>query len=75
MSKLTSEAELSGQFPKGTKVKLIAGGPTMAVKGYIVSFGDEHDPIVICQWFSGKKLETGNFAPETLVKDDGEEKK
>jgi uncharacterized protein YodC (DUF2158 family) len=32
---------------------------------------------ILCQWFSGKKLETGSFAPETLdlVKDDAEEKR
>lgn len=37
----------------------------------------EFDQTVECQWFSGKKLETGRFAPETLVlvKDDAEGKK
>lgn len=27
-----------------------------------------------CQWFSGKKLESGDFAPETLVVVKDEEK-
>jgi uncharacterized protein YodC (DUF2158 family) len=59
------------EFPKGTKVKLISGGPIMVVKGYHL-----FDDTIICQWFSGKKLEAGQFAPETLVlvKDDTEEK-
>jgi uncharacterized protein YodC (DUF2158 family) len=59
------------KFPKGMKVKLVSGGPTMAVKGY-----HEFDETMVCQWFSGKKLESGMFAPETLVvvTDDADEK-
>jgi uncharacterized protein YodC (DUF2158 family) len=49
------------QFPKGATVKLISGGPIMVVKGFSLD-GEIH-----CQWFSGKKLEQGFFAPETLV--------
>jgi uncharacterized protein YodC (DUF2158 family) len=63
---------MSSQFSKGTRVSLISGGPVMAVKDI-----SEFDQTVECQWFSGKKLETGRFAPETLVlvKDDAEGKK
>jgi uncharacterized protein YodC (DUF2158 family) len=61
---------LGDRFPKGSVVRLISGGPAMSVK-------DTHfDNTLVCQWFSGKKLETGIFAPETLVvvKDEPEDK-
>ena len=69
MSKNTKAWEK--QFPIGAKVRLISGGPTMAVKGHHEFSGD-----IECQWFSGKKLEYRLFAPETLVlvKDDEAEK-
>jgi uncharacterized protein YodC (DUF2158 family) len=61
-------------FPKGAKVQLNVGGPTMVVKNHVEPmFGPLHEKReILCQWFSGKKLETGSFAPETLVlvKDD-----
>jgi uncharacterized protein YodC (DUF2158 family) len=59
------------QFPKGTMVRLISGGPNMTVNDY-----HDFDGSVTCVWFSGKKLERGNFARETLVlvTDDTEEK-
>jgi uncharacterized protein YodC (DUF2158 family) len=69
------------QFPKGAKVQLNVGGPIMAVRDYVEpGFGvsiAEVAPQVRCQWFSGKKLESGLFAPETLVlvKDDAEQEK
>ena len=73
------------QFPKGAKVHLSAGGPTMAVKGHvepnmlsaIAADSGKSSGEILCQWFSGKKLESGRFAPETLVlvKDDAEEKR
>lgn len=67
------------QFHKGAKVKLNVGGPVMAVKDHVESSFEvglgNRDWQVQCQWFSGKKLETGLFASETLVlvKDDAEE--
>ena len=61
-----------------------AGGPTMAVKGHVepnmltalAGDSEKSSGEILCQWFSGKKLESGRFAPETLVlvKDDAEEK-
>ncbi|HEX3654909.1 MAG TPA: DUF2158 domain-containing protein [Pirellulales bacterium] len=59
------------KFKVGDKVRLIVGGPVMAVKNT-----DQIDNIY-CQWFAGKKLEGGYFAPETLEKvtDEGEQKK
>jgi uncharacterized protein YodC (DUF2158 family) len=63
--------------PKGQEFRLNAGGPIMAVKGYAEDDFFSDGPGVVCQWFSGRKLESGNFAPETLilVKDDAEEER
>ena len=67
---MAKKADLEQQFPKGTKVKLNVGGPIMSVKDY-----DNYGGMIICQWFSGKKLEQGLFAPETLIvaNDDSDE--
>lgn len=64
------------QFPKGAKVRLNVGGPIMVVKNHIEGTLGSLKEQILCQWFSGKKLESGHFAPETLVlvKDDVEEK-
>jgi uncharacterized protein YodC (DUF2158 family) len=61
----------SSNVIKGMLVRLVSGGPTMSVKDVIFN------GTVVCQWFSGKKLETGSFAPETLVvvKDESQDKK
>lgn len=64
------------KFPKGAKVQLNVGGPTMVVKDHVepnfMSSSGLETREILCQWFSGKKLEIGRFAPETLVlaKDD-----
>ncbi len=50
-------------FPVGTKVKLVAGGPVMVVSKPDDAFKNG----LRCQWFSGKKLEQGYFPPETLI--------
>jgi hypothetical protein len=50
------------QFPKGTKVGFITGGPTMAVDGYfepieVAGFRDADDAHkIICHWFSRTTL-------------------
>ncbi|WP_348700319.1 DUF2158 domain-containing protein [Duganella fentianensis] len=51
-------------YKVGDSVKLKAGGPVMSVQalpqpGYRQYY--------VCQWFAGKKLESGNFAEESLV--------
>jgi uncharacterized protein YodC (DUF2158 family) len=66
------------KFFIGAKVKLNAGGPVMAVKEHAANENWSLGGLeIVCQWFSGKKLETGRFAPETLilVKDDAEPEK
>lgn len=45
----------------GSIVKLKSGGPEMTVQH------KESDPTYYwCQWFAGKKLEKGRFAPASL---------
>jgi len=51
------------EFKTGDTVKLISGGPTMTVESISNYDGDIH-----CQWFAGKKLESGKFPPDSLVR-------
>lgn len=58
------------KYKIGDVVKLNAGGPEMSIKqldpGYIPppsSFRGSYR----CQWFSGKKLDHGDFPEESLV--------
>lgn len=65
-------ASSSDRVPKykiGDKVKLNVGGPDMAIKethpGYPGSsnfYGTYR-----CQWFGGKKLDSGDFPEENLI--------
>lgn len=59
------------KFNVGDKVKLNAGGPDMSVSKIGKSFNKENKLVFNgsydCQWFAGKKLETGTFRQETLV--------
>lgn len=53
----------ANQFVSGTIVKLKSGGPDMTVqKEVALSTGS----VLRCQWFAGKKLESGDFPPESL---------
>jgi uncharacterized protein YodC (DUF2158 family) len=52
-----------GEFSVGDTVQLKSGGPVMTVAA-VPGISDRN---VRCQWFGGKKLESGYFAPETLV--------
>lgn len=49
------------KFKLGETVRLVAGGPDMAVK--VVGTTN-----YTCQWFAGKKLEQGTFPGESLIK-------
>lgn len=51
------------EFSVGDTVQLKSGGPVMTVAD-VPDFSDRN---VRCQWFGGKKLESGYFAPETLI--------
>jgi uncharacterized protein YodC (DUF2158 family) len=47
-----------GRFQVGDVVKLKSGGPEMTVKH---QYDDDDDYEYQCQWFAGKKLESGRF--------------
>lgn len=57
--------ETESKFPPGSIVKFRINSPQMVVRGYQASY-------VKCQWFAGKKLEEGLFAPESLVLVEGD---
>ncbi|WP_433785483.1 YodC family protein [Pseudomonas frederiksbergensis] len=50
------------EFKVGNIVKLKSGGPDMTVKYYRAP-----GEVYVCQWFAGKKLDSGEFKPESLV--------
>ena len=51
----------------GTIVKLTSGGPDMAVKEVLLSIStQEPTGNFRCQWFAGKKLDSGIFPRESL---------
>ena len=58
-------------MPKQTKYKvgdivsLKSGGPDMTIKAESVS-SSSGVITYTCQWFAGKKLESGSFPPESL---------
>jgi uncharacterized protein YodC (DUF2158 family) len=48
------------KFKSGDQVQLKSGGPKMTIDHYTSS---AH---VVCHWFAGNKLETGNFQQDAL---------
>ncbi len=53
----------SHEFTVGTIVKLKSGGPEMTIQREVVfSTGN----VLRCQWFAGKKLESGDFPADSL---------
>ena len=50
------------KFAIGNIVKLKSGGPEMTVH----SLPDAPGKTYRCQWFAGKKLESGSFPPDSL---------
>ena len=61
---------MAEKFTVGEIVQLKSGGPDMTVEEY-VSFAGQYR----CQWFGGKKLESGTFPPESLKKVTAADKK
>lgn len=51
-------------YSVGDVVKLRSGGPEMTISSVPDS---EYRDYYHCQWFAGKKLESGNFQEEQLV--------
>ena len=56
----------TNDFEEGQMVRLKSGGPTMTVSSTT-------DAYIHCQWFAGKKLESGNFRRDVLVKVESDE--
>lgn len=57
------------QYAAGDLVRLKSGGPTMTVADISDVSG------VRCQWFAGKKMESGWFPPESLIEGTDDEAK
>lgn len=56
-------------YKVGEIVKLKSGGPDMTVKNINKHFRDDtFSGTYDCQWFAGKKLDTGTFPQDSLVK-------
>jgi uncharacterized protein YodC (DUF2158 family) len=69
------------EFKIGDVVQLKSGGPEMTVENivgvttskdqsFMYKTAGHSDGELICKWFSGSKLETGMFKPETVDKID-----
>jgi uncharacterized protein YodC (DUF2158 family) len=52
----------SGSWKVGDQVQLNSGGPVMTVQ-QVLSTGSDYR----CQWFAGKKLESGTFPGVSLI--------
>ena len=50
------------EFKSGDTVQLKLGGPIMTIKN------PNYFDWVLCQWFAGKKLEEGQFSPDSLIR-------
>lgn len=55
---------MANRFKIGDTVKLNAGGPDMSVQSVPTSDGSS---LYQCQWFAGKKLESGRFPEASLA--------
>lgn len=69
------------EFKIGDVIQLKSGGPEMTVQDILGDTTSKQQTVaytmaghsngeLICKWFSGKKLETGIFKPETVDKID-----
>jgi uncharacterized protein YodC (DUF2158 family) len=54
---------VADKFKIGDIVQLKSGGPEMTV----LSLPNQSFHRYQCQWFAGKKLESGSFAEESLI--------
>lgn len=53
-------------FKVGDTVKLKSGGPDMSISKVWTPAGNSSVETVRGQWFAGKKLESGDFPPDSL---------
>lgn len=54
------------QFNVGDIVRLKSGGPDMTIRTVVRNTREEFIGFYDCQWFAGKKLESGRFPEESL---------
>ncbi len=55
------------KFKTGDIVRLKSGGPDMTVQSYSTDILEGHKQVVHCQWFNGKKAESGAFQEDMLI--------
>ena len=55
-----------GPYNIGDIVRLKSGGPDMTVRDEFVPSTSRTVDYYTCQWFAGKKLESGRFPPDSL---------
>ena len=67
MAKAPSQTPVA-KFNKGEQVVLKTGGPTMTVEKPLTTLSDTFNGNYRCQWFAGKKLDSGTFPEESLDK-------
>jgi uncharacterized protein YodC (DUF2158 family) len=63
---------MSNTYNIGDIVKLKSGGPEMTVRKVNTNMSEEFSGNYQCQWFAGKKLDSGVFPQESLVVVTGE---
>ena len=63
---------MTNTYNIGDIVKLKSGGPEMTVRKVNTNMSDEFSGSYQCQWFAGKKLDSGVFPQESLVAVAGE---
>jgi uncharacterized protein YodC (DUF2158 family) len=66
--------ERQPKYKVGDKVKLNVGGPDMAIDSLRPQRMQNHfNGTYRCQWFAGKKLESGVFPEDSLINIETEE--
>ena len=63
---------MTNTYNIGDIVKLKSGGPEMTVRKVNINMNDKFSGSYQCQWFAGKKLDSGVFPQESLVAVAGE---
>ncbi|MCB4763498.1 MAG: YodC family protein [Sulfurovum sp.] len=57
----------TAKWKVGQIVKLNAGGPDMTIDKVVPNSDNEFNRYYRCQWFAGKKLDSGIFPEESLI--------
>lgn len=55
-------------YSVGEIVKLKSGGPDMTIRKLTTNMDRQYTGSYECQWFAGKKLDTGIFPHDSLIK-------